>query len=280
MSKLTRRNFISFLGFGTLMTMWPISLFRKGSKAQVNSETKEILTLLMKKRNSISTLSYVVTRTIVYADPSLFNNSKKEMPPMNALLEVYYNKDGNLKTVMFILTVSVPQGFGAKITTIYKGKYEYQKTESLDGSFRTEYHSSLLSYLEMEKIPSFLDDVLAMPTDNLMTLVGREYIDEELTHVIVQGNSKYWISLNKASVVKREYYRSSDTLSAIVEYKNFKEVYPGIIFPTLVIDKNFDKQNNLVEEYTREITNIRINELMPKETFNIEKNEGSTKVFS
>jgi len=280
MTKLTRRNFIIFLVFGTLLTMWPISLFRKGSKAQVNSEAKEIFTLLMKKRKSISTLSYFVKRTIVYADPSLFNNPNIEIPPMNALLELYYNKDGNLKTVMFIPTVSSPQGFGAKITTIYKGKYEYQKTESLDGSFKTEYHSRLLSYLEREKIPSFLDDVLAMPTDNLMTLLGREYIDGDLTQVIVQGNSKYWISLDKASVVKKEYYRSSDKLSAIVEYKNFKEVYPGIIFPTLVIDKNFDKQNNLVEEYEREITNIRINEPMPKETFNIEKNEGSTKVFS
>lgn len=271
MSKLTRRKFISFLGLGSVVTVWPFSLLSRNLSGKTKTKVKAIFNLLKKKRNSIKTLSYSVLQKFAYVDSKIVNLPDSDEVPENMKFELYW-KPNKLKLIRYFPTEKTPKGFGAKFTIVRKNKKNYEKREALDGSFETEYNSRWLSSLELEKDQFFaLEGVVPMPQDNLMTLVGEEFLDGELTYVIIQDNRKYWISLEKVSAVKVEFYRASNEAMGTLEFKNFKEVYPGILLPTLVIDKQFDENNNLKREFRKEITDIKVNDWMPDEIFAIEE---------
>lgn len=255
---------------GPIISVWPFSLISKHPKIQSNLRTAELFNLLIKKRNSIDTLSYVVSKKVVYTNPEIAVEPNKEIPPMDALYEVYYNQK-NLKIVFYFPTETTPKEFGAKFTYTWKENYKYQKRESLDGSFETEYLSRRLTSNERNNLFYYLEDIFAMPKDGLMTLNGIEYLNGLLSYVVIQGNNKYWINPEKVLVLKKETYRNSKTLQKRLEYKNFKEFYRAIILPALVIEKHFNAGNILVEEYKKEIRDIKVNQFISEDIFYVEK---------
>ena len=138
-------------------------------------------------------------------------------------------------------------------------------------AFKTEYLKRRLSSYEKNNLFSYLEDLLAMPNNTLMTLDGTEFINGTLTYIITQGNSKYWISPEKCLVLRKEIYRDSNTLQKSLEYKNIKEFEGKIALPTLVFEKHFNATNKLVEEYRKDIRNVKINGSMPEDIFYVEE---------
>ena len=176
--------------------------------------------------------------------------------------------------VCFPTETTYPNDFGARFTYTLKENYLYQKRESLDGSFETEYILKRLTSSKKEYfVNGVLEDIFAMPKDGLMNLAGTQYLSGILSYVVIQGNDKYWISPEKILVLKKEIYRDSKTLQKSSECKDFKELNMGVILPTLLVEKHFRAGNILVEEYKKEIRDIKVNEFMSEDIFYVGKEE-------
>jgi len=76
-------------------------------------------------------------------------------------------------------------------------------------------------------------------------------------------------------VLRREVYRDSNTLQKRLEYKSIKEFHGGIALSTLVFEKHFNATNKLMEEYRKDIREVKINVFLPEDIFYVEEDKYS-----
>lgn len=268
MGIISRRKFIGFLGAFQAIFIVPSSLLGLSRKKEDSIQKADLITLLREKKKLIKTLSYSIIRKPVYQD--FIDNKTTHEEFLFADLKLFVFADrpkGYLKTVVFTPTENKPKELNAKITTIYRDQYEFQSIKSLDGTIKPEFHSQKLSADQISKQSSYLDDVIPTPEENPVTIEKIDYVDGDQVLVAIQGESKYWISEMKVAVIKKEIYLNSGSICRVAEYKDFKEIQPGFLFATLVIDKHYNKKNTLVAEFRREIFDISINSPLPPDCF-------------
>lgn len=265
-TKLTRRKFINFLGFGPVLLSNASSFFKRRFLSKANQDIPSLFDSLVNKKNSIKTISYFVSKKLTYAVPNL----KKEIPPMNTQKRVFYS-DNKLKIELFFPTEKTPNNFGGKVIYLWNKGYFYKTQYSLDGSFEKITSSRKMTYNEKTNLFTRLEDIFPIPNDKLMTLIGEEDLSGIQTYIILQGNSKYWISPKINSVIKKEDYLDSKTLLSIKEYSNFNIVKNDLYFPSYVIERNFNKAHILEEEYEVELSDIKVNEIIDESVFELNR---------
>jgi len=273
MGKVTRRRFISILGLGSILIIRPLSVLSKNLLAQLDSKAKKIFNLLKKKRNSLKTLSFTMIRKVVFLASEKINKIESEVSEFekadNLKIEFYWKADKS-KMVIYFPDKKGSSKYETKVTSVYKDNRLYEKIESLVGDFEPKIESRWATPSEKKKALRLpLETIIPMPEDKPMTFLEEKFLKRERVYIILQGNKKFWISSNKNSVIKIENYKNQRQISSILEFKDFKEILPGMFIPTLIVQKKFDEKGNLISEHWNRIKSIRINEFLPDNLFNI-----------
>jgi hypothetical protein len=131
----------------------------------------------------------------------------------------------------------------------------------------------MLSAGEKEKLIYYLNDVLDMPKDQLMSSSGTEIIDGEFTTRIIQNNCIFWISPTKKAVLKKEIYATANLPVQKIKYSNFIEAGPGIFLPSLVLCNFYNKDNKLIKSYQKDVYDIKINFPINESVFSVDSNK-------
>lgn len=256
MQILSRRHFLRYLSL--VVSVAPFGKVLNANQVTVDTKPIDFYKILLNKKKSIKTISYIVSQRIIYENPQRAEYTTSE-PPLNMKYEVISDFK-SLKVIMYIPTEKTPAGLGAKVTYLWHDGMRHEKRESLDGSFTDDHVVRKLSTKEREIASNFLEEIFPMPKDSLMSLAGHELIGGTAYAIIIQGNSKYWIHPEKAFVLKKEVYRNSTHLLRRIEYFEHQD-YQGMIFlPVIVREKNFSANNILLEDVIKEISNVVLNQ--------------------
>jgi hypothetical protein len=221
---------------------------------------------MKKKIELINSIEYKVSINRIFHDPQLDKNGMSL--PKECFEYFFYKK--NLKIIWRFPTERTPSDFAGEMITVWKGDKVKQKTISLDGSFKESLREKPLSAGEKEKLIYYLNDVLDVPKDQLMTSTGTEVVDDELTTRIIQNNCIFWISAAKRAVLKKEIYATENLPVQKIKYSNFVEAFPEISLPSLVLCNFYNKDNKLIKSYQKDVHDIKINVPISESVFSVD----------
>jgi len=266
MNEITRRSFFLKLGLFVSFPFVSFSRKKEPSGKQDDLSASDIFQLMKKKIELINSIEYKVSINRISHDPQL---DKNELSLPKECFEYYFDKK-NLKIIWRFPTERTPSDFAGELITVWKGDKVTQKRISLDGSFKESLREKPLSSGEKQKLVYYLNDVVDMPKDQLVSSSGTEIVAGELTTRIIQNNCIFWISSAKRAVLKKEIYATENLPVQRIEYSNFVEAFPEIFLPSLVLCNFYTKNKKLISSFQKDIHDIKINVPIPESVFSVD----------
>lgn len=116
-----------------------------------------------------------------------------------------------------------------------------------------------------------LEQFLPVPEDLPMLYKNANFLRGTLCQVWLQGRTLFWVDPSTPSVVRREIFGSSSHVRETVDFKDFRQILPGLQFPKTLEAVQFSPVGEEARRLLVEVTELSVNHRIPKRMLQIQE---------